>query len=280
MTHASAKGAARIYYSNYSKMCRILRLRTRSRRGQVVDVPPLTLEVTEHGARKKRCAGCGHISTATFPEEAGVTRGAVSYGPRIKALSVYLMAYQLLPYDRTRELLSDLFGPGPAPGTGTLHRALRKGFEGLEGAEERIKEGLRRSDVVHFDETGMRASEKRMWVHVASTPDLTHLGLHPTRGNKATDEIGILPSFGGVAMHDGWAAYRNYEGCSHALCNAHHLRELTFLEEEHSQRWAGRMKKLLIGIEGSVRRAREEGRANRLGSRRWRRSARGSTEDS
>jgi transposase len=81
-------------------------------------------------------------------------------------------------------------------------------------------------------------------------------------------EIGILPSFGGVAMHDGWAAYRNYEGCSHALCqrSCHHLRELTFLEEEHSQRWAGRMKKLLIGIEGSVRRAREEGRANSLGS--------------
>jgi transposase len=131
--------------------------------------------------------------------------------------------------------------------------------------EGRIKEGLRRSEgVVHFDETGLRASQSRMWVHVASTPALTHLGVHRRRGKEATEEIGILPSFGGVAMHDGWAAYRNYEACSHALCNAHHLRELTFLEEEHSQRWAGRMKKLLVRIEGSVRRAREKGRANRL----------------
>lgn len=224
-------------------------------RRQLIDVPPLgALRVTEHRARNKKCVGCGHTTTAPFPEEVSV-RG-VSYGPRIKALSVYLMGYQLLPYDRTRELLSDLFGPGPAtPGVGALHSALGASFEGLAGMEERIEEGLRRSEVVHFDETGFRASEKRMWVHVASTPDLTHLGVHRTRGNEATDEIGILPSFGGVAMHDGWAAYRNYEGCSHALCNAHPLRELTFLEEEHDQEWAGQMKELLVSIERSVREA-------------------------
>lgn len=238
-------------------------------RRQLIDLPPLALEVTEHRARKKECAGCGHINTAPFPKEAtggggGGGVGGVSYGPRIKALSVYLMGYQLLPYERTRELLSDLFG-SPAPGVGTLHSALGAGFEGLEDVEERIKAGLRRSEVAHLDETGLRVSEKRMWVHVASTPSLTHYGLHPKRGNEATDEIGIVPSFGGVAMHDGWAAYRNYEGCSHALCNAHHLRELTFLEEEHSQEWAKDMKGLLLEIERSVRGAVAEGRAS-LGS--------------
>ena len=229
-------------------------------RRQLIDAPPLlALQVTEHQARRKKCSGCGRLNTASFPEE--VSARGVSYGPRVKALSVYLMGYQLLPYDRTRELLWDLFGV-PAPGVGTLYSALERGFEGLAGAEERIKEGLRRAPVVHFDETGLRVSAKRMWVHVASTPDLTHLGVHPTRGNKATDEIGILPSFGGVAMHDGWAAYRNYEGCPHALCNAHHLRELTFLEEEHEQLWAKDMKELLVRIEGSVARRRgKEGRA-------------------
>jgi hypothetical protein len=220
-------------------------------RRQVIDVPPLALEVTEHRARGKKCDGCGRINTAPFPKEASV-RG-VSYGPRIKALSVYLMGYQLLPYDRTRELLIDLFGR-PAPGVGTLHSALGAGFEGLAGVEERIKEGLRHSEVGHLDETGLRVSERRMWVHVACTATLTHYGLHSKRGSEATEEIGILPSFGGVAMHDGWAAYRNYEGCSHALCqrSCHHLRELTFLEEEHKQRWAGEMKKLLLRIERSV----------------------------
>jgi transposase len=207
----------------------------------VVDIPPLALEVTEHRARRKRCAGCGLPTTAVFPLEAKTT---VGYGPRIKALGVYLMEYQLLPYERTGELLSDLFGQR-APGVGTLHSAVESYFEGLARTEGAIEERLRGAEVSHFDETGLRVGSKGMWVHVASTPELTHYGVHQKRGAQATKEIWILPSFKGVAVHDGWSAYRKYEGYPHALCNAHHLRELTFVEEEHNQHWAAKMKGLL-----------------------------------
>lgn len=105
----------------------------------MVEVPPLALEVTEHRAQRKRRLGCGRTTTAPFPKEASA-RG-VSYGPRIKALSVYLMSYQLLPYERTSELLCDLFGE-PAPGVGTLHWALGNCFERLKQTEEEIKEDL------------------------------------------------------------------------------------------------------------------------------------------
>jgi transposase len=226
-------------------------------RRQVVDVPPLlALEVTEHRAERKRCFGCGRTTTAPFPDEASA-RG-VSYGPRIKALSVYLMEYQLLPYERASELLSDLFGD-PAPRAGTLYWALKSCFGGLEGTEEAIKEGLRRAEVGHFDETGLRVSDKGMWVHVASTTKLTHYFVHPKRGSEATEVIGILPLFGGVSVHDGWSSYRNYEQCAHGLCNAHHLRELTFVEEEHEQKWAGRMKALLLEIEEAIRKEAASG---------------------
>jgi transposase len=220
-------------------------------RRQVVDVPPiLALEVTEHRARRKRCLGCGRVSTASFPPEASAP--GVSYGPRVKALSVYLMNYQLLPYERTSELLRDLFGER-APGAGTLYSALGSCFEGLESTEEEVKAGLGQARVVNFDETGLRVNDEGMWVHVASTAKLTHYALHRKRGSEATKEIGILPSFEGVAVHDGLGSYRNYERCSHALCTAHHLRELTFVEEEHEQEWAGEMKGLLLEIEESVR---------------------------
>ncbi len=219
-------------------------------RRQVVDVPPLALEVSEHRSRRKRCSGCGRSTTAPFPEEASA-RG-VSYGPRIEALSVYLMEYQLLPYERASELLSDLFGE-PAPGVGTLHSALRRSFEGLKRTEEEIEEGLSQARVGHFDETGLRVGGKGIWVHVASTAKLTHYAVHEKRGSEATEEVGILPSFRGVAVHDGWSAYQQYEQCAHALCNAHHLRELTFVEEEHEQEWAGRMKALLWEIEEAIR---------------------------
>src|SRR4051794_760553 len=92
-----------------------------------------------------------------------------------------------------------------------------------------------------------------MWVHVASTSKLTHYAVHQKRGSEAIEEVGILPSFEGVAVHDGLGSYRNYGQCEHALCNAHHLRELTFVEEEHNQEWAGQMKGLLSEIEEGVR---------------------------
>ncbi len=218
-------------------------------RRQVVDVPPLALEVTEHRAQRKRCSGCGRSTTASFPTQVSA---AVGYGPRIKALTVYLMNYQLLPYERTRELLSDLFGE-PSPGAGTLHSALGSCFERLEDTEEAIKAGLGGARLGHFDETGLRVCGKGMWVHVASNTKLTHYAVHQKRGSEATEEIGILPSFRGVAVHDGLTAYGNYERCEHALCNAHHLRELTFVEEEHEQAWAGQMKALLSEIEEAVR---------------------------
>jgi transposase len=123
----------------------------------------------------------------------------------------------------------------------------------LQDTEEEIKAGLTGARLGHFDETGLRVCQKGMWVHVASTTKLTHYALHPKRGSQATEEIGILPLFRGVAMHDGLTAYGTYERCEHALCNAHHLRELTFVEEEHEQEWAGQMKALLSEIEEAVR---------------------------
>jgi transposase len=229
-------------------------------RRQVVDVPPLlALEVSEHRARRKRCLGCGSITTAPFPVEASAR---VVYGSRIKALSVYLMEYQLLPYERTSELIEDLFGGGgvvgmaPPPGVGTLHSTLERCFEGLEKTEEAIEEGLRRARVGHFDETGPRVEGEGMWVHVASTDELTHYAIHEKRGSEAMKEIGILPRLSGVAVHDGLSGYRRVvpERCSgHALCNAHHLRELRFIEEEHEQEWAKGMKALLLEIEEAVR---------------------------
>ena len=225
-------------------------------RRQVADLPALlALEVTEHRAQRGRCFGCGTTTTAPFPAEASGAR--VGYGPRIEALMVYLMEYQLLPYERASELLEDTFGE-PAPGAGTPYSAVKRCFEGLEETEEAIKEGLLggtgEAVVGGLDETGLRAEGKGMWVHVASTEELAHYyAVHEKRGTEATKEIGILPLFKGVAMHDGLSPYWDYERCAHALRNAHHLRELTFVEEEHEQERAGRMKALLLEIEEAVR---------------------------
>ena len=70
--------------------------------------------------------------------------------------------------------------------------------------------------------------------------------LHPKRGCEAIEDIGIIPRYGGVAVHDCWASYLSYTHCEHALCGAHLLRELTFIVDAHDYAWAKRMKRLLL----------------------------------
>lgn len=81
---------------------------------QVFDIPPIQMGITEHQAEIKHCSHCGHLNKAMFPEQ---VKAPVQYGPRLKAIAVYLMQYQLLPYSRTRELFRDLFSTNLSEGT-------------------------------------------------------------------------------------------------------------------------------------------------------------------
>ncbi len=226
-----------------------------TQRRQVIDLPVLSLETVEHHSHLISCPECTHRNYAPFPCEAP---DSVQYGSHIKALCVYLMSYQLLPYERTAELLTDLFGA--APSEGTLYQAQQGAAQELEPVEDAIRQSLRQAGVAHFDETGIYIEGKRQWLHVAGTRHLTLYMAHPKRGEKATTQMGVLPGFGGfggVAVHDGYQSFRVYE-CLHALCNAHHLRELQALQEQ-GQAWATQMKGLLVQIKVAVDASREAG---------------------
>lgn len=121
--------------------------------------------------------------------------------------------------------------------------------------EVEIKHRLKQSEVIHVDETGLRVEGEGRFVHVASTAGLTHYACDSRRGKTAMDEIGILPAFRGTSVHDGWPAYSYYYQCRHALCGAHLLRELTYIEESHPHQrgqWAEPMAKLLLEIKAAV----------------------------
>jgi transposase len=218
---------------------------------QVFDLPPLRMIVTEHQGEIKMCPRCGRRNTATFPEDA---QHLVQYGNRLKAFGVYLNNYQLLPYERTSELVSDLFtdsATAPTVSVATLHHANQTCYERLEAVEQKIKEQILASPVVNFDETALYCNGQRHWLHVASTPELTAYNYHPKRGAEAMDAMNILPQFHGRAIHDYWKPYFTYS-CDHGLCNGHHLRELTFIAEQDQQEWASQMKALLLDIKDTV----------------------------
>jgi transposase len=223
-------------------------------RRQVVDLPPGQLVVTEHHALHLRCPACQQISVGTFPAEAP---SRAQYGPHVRALAVYLVEEQLVPLGRVQALLSDLFAV--QVGRGTLVAWVQQAAAVLAPVEEQIKAALRRTAVLHVDETGVRRGGQLAWAHVASTRRLTHYAIHAQRGSAATEAIGILPAFHGVSVHDGWASYQTYTGCRHALCNVHHLRELTFVEEEEQQPWAKDLKELLLAMRTAADQARAQG---------------------
>ena len=213
---------------------------------QVFDIPPIQMEVTEHQAEIKPCSHCGHLNKATFPEQ---VKAPVQYGPRLKAIAVYLRQYQLLPYNRTRELLRDLFSTEVSEGT--LTNITDTCSASLQQPLDEIRKRLEQSPVVNFDETGASVDGTGQWLHAASSPNLTYYEIHPKRGSHAMNHMGILPNFNGWAIHDFWKPYFKYD-CNHGLCNAHHLRELIFLHEQHDQRWAKDMIECLVDIKKAV----------------------------
>jgi transposase len=216
-------------------------------RRQVFDIPPVQLTVTEHRAEVKICSGCGERVKGDFP--ASVNQ-PVQYGPRLKAKAAYLNTYQLIPLARTCELIGDFYNHKPAEAL-VLNANDAVSAE-IEPSLQAVQRQLLASDVVHFDESGLRVEGQLNWLHVASTATLTYYIVHSKRGQQAMDDMGILPKFRGRAVHDHWHSYLTYDGCLHALCNAHHLRELQFIAEQYKQAWAEKMIQLLLDIKAEV----------------------------
>lgn len=217
---------------------------------QVLDLPEIRLQATEHQAEIKACPSCHKFTRAAFPD--GVTH-AIQYGKRIKAQMAYFHEYQLLPLERTSETLHDLYAQDIAEGT--ILSACEELAGTVQPVQEAVKDHLTHTaKVVRFDESGARAIGKLHWFHVASNEDLTHYAVHAKRGRVAMDAIGILPNLHGRAIHDDLPSYFRY-GCQHGLCNAHHLRSLEFLLERYPQAWVKKLKDLLLEIQAAVEKA-------------------------
>lgn len=222
-------------------------------RRQVFDLPPVAAAVTEHRAERRRC-GCGTETTAPFPSEA---TGPACYGPNLRALVCYLVVRQHIAIKRVSELLADTYGIPVS--TGTIVAMVKEGAERLDAFLASLRDQLSHADVVHADETGLRVDASLHWVHSASTTLLTLYHLDKKRGTVAMDAMGVLAHLSGVLVHDGWAPYRKYNTVAHALCNAHHLRELDGVAEVEGQSWATDMVALLADTWHEVLDAHAEG---------------------
>ena len=214
---------------------------------QVFDLPAMRIEVTAHRAEIKVCPACGKPSKGTFPD--AVTQ-AVQYGPTVHTWAAYFTNHHHIPVERTTEIFADLVQHQLSEAT------VLKASEHLDTciapSTEAVKGLLRDAEVLHVDESGLRVRGTLHWLHVASTERLTSYEVHTKRGHEAMEAAGILGPFRGTVVHDHWKPYFTYDECTHALCNAHHLRELRFIATQYHQAWAHDMAALLVEIKAAV----------------------------
>ncbi len=211
---------------------------------QVFDID-ISRVVTEYRAQVLEDEN-GNRYVAPFPE--GVTK-AVQYGTGLKAHAVYLSQFQLIPYNRIQDYFSDQLHIPISEGS--IFNFNKQAFEALDAFENTAKEQLRISAVAHADETGINMGGDRFWLHCVSNDFWTLYYPHERRGIEAFEAMGVLPGFHGILCHDHWKPYYRLD-CIHALCNAHHLRELTRAWEQDDQQWAKDMKALLEKINAKV----------------------------
>lgn len=207
---------------------------------QVFELPQPKLEVTEYRGEIKTCPQCKVSVNASFPE---LVNSPAQYGPRFRGMLVYLHNQQLIPLNRINQMMVDLYGASVSEAT--ILDASRRSYDELTPFENALIEALINCNILRADESGVRTAGKLHWLHSTSSEELTFYGIHEKRGSEAMDHFNILPKFQGRLIHDFWKPYLTYT-CDHGLCNAHHLRELTFLFEQQDQPWAKKMFDLLL----------------------------------
>lgn len=212
---------------------------------QVVDLE-ISRIVTEYRAQILEDE-TGKRFVAPFPK--GVSR-PIQYGQSMKVHSVYLSQYQLIPYER----IADYFiHEASIPiSVGSLFNFNKEAYHLLETFDGVAKEKLIAGQAMNVDETGINVNGKRLWLHAACNEQWTYFFPHGKRGAEAMNEIDIIPKFKGTLIHDHWKPYYIYH-CLHALCNAHHLRELQWVIDNHPHyTWAKELQTLLLAINDAV----------------------------
>ena len=220
-------------------------------RRQVRDIPLTTVKVTEYRAHRCRCA-CGTVTAEPMPQE--IAGSPSSYGPNLRALAVYLLVFQHIPVERTAILIRDVTGAEVS--TGWVASLLPEAADLVEDSLNLIRALLVLGHVLHADETTTRIGTTRRWLHVACTGFLTLLHLAP-RSRAGADAGGVLPHYRGVLVHDSLSLYAGYGSCTHQLCGAHLIRELTAAEEDFpEQKWHRQIRWALAGLNTQALRVR------------------------
>lgn len=208
-------------------------------RRQIIDIPPIKPEYTEHQIFKKICR-CGFCNVADFPTEVGTK---ISYGVNIQATIAYLHTRQYLPFERMSEFFKDFCNLPISQGT--ICNLLDKFAQKAQRAYCLIAHKIENEKVVGSDETGIKINGGKGWFWTWQNKWITYIAFSKNRG-FASIETNFIKGFQkAVLVHDCWSSHFKTDCKTHQLCTAHLLRELIFFEERYQSKWATDFKNLI-----------------------------------
>jgi transposase len=215
------------------------------------DIPEARLVTIRYEFYSVVCPQCGTVVESAAPQ----FTSTFQYGESVRALATTLNSYGMVSVDKTSKILSDVLNTHIS--AGTVMSMIDECAGKCQADVSEIKEELKKSEVLNADETGIRADGKTQWTHVVCDDNATLFTVSPKRGKDGSDKSGVLSEYEGVIVHDCWKSYFKYDDATHALCNAHILRELKGAYETTEQEWCNEMTSLLCEMKGVKERYQE-----------------------
>jgi len=208
-------------------------------RRQVLDLPPVKVEIVEHQVRERRCRGCGWVGRGTLPDlgtQAGPSR---RLGWGVAAWVATLRTKLRLPVTQVQWLLDRVWGLHLGRGTicGLLAAVAQAGRPTYDG----LLAEARASPAVNIDETGWRENGRNGYVWTVSTPSVRFFHFTPSRAGAVAER---LLGEGGTAavVSDFYGGYDRLDR-PQQRCWAHLLRNVAEVlaahpGNRHLARWA------------------------------------------
>lgn len=185
---------------------------------QVVELPPVPVQVTEYQAHARTCPNCGHLNWASIPHD---IRAHVC-GPRLTATLSFLSGVLHASRRGIEEFVETVLGVPIA--LGTISNLEQEMSAALASAHAQAQQAVQQAQAKNVDETGWKQAGQKRWLWGAATALVACFVIAASRG-----AVGLASLLGkkikGVICSDRWSVYSQLKLGLRQLCWAHLKRD-------------------------------------------------------
>ena len=201
-------------------------------RHQVVEIPPIELEIAEHRLHQLECGHCGTKKRKKLP----ATVSESGYGSTVVALVSLMSGVYRHSHRMIVSGMWDFFGISIS--LGTVNRLRNEASQALSSGVESAKSYIQSASQVGADETGFtqgnadgkNPTRRKGWLWVAVTPLITYFQVTLSRCTAAAQDL-LGENFGGILSSDRYGCYNWVDLKRRQLCWAHLKREFQKISE-------------------------------------------------